>query len=67
MLVGIIMCGPRQAVLPEQVIALEKVGCERFHIVDHAGTLDRLRRALAPTDLLIAADPSQGVREVRLH
>ena len=67
MLVGIIMCGSRQTVLPEQIIALEKVGCERFHIVDHADDLDRLRQALAPSDLLIAADPSQGVREVRLH
>ena len=67
MLVGIIMCGPRQHILPEQIIALEKVGCERFHIVDRAADLDRLRQALAPTDLLIAADPGQGVREVRLH
>ena len=67
MLIGIIMCGPRQIVSPEQIIALEKVGCERFHIVDRAGDLDRLRQALAPSDLLITTDPSQGVREVRLH
>ena len=67
MLVGVIMCRPRQIVSPEQIIALEKVGCERFHIVDRAGDLDRLRQALAPSDLLITADTSQGVREVHLH
>lgn len=67
MLIGIIMCGPRQTVLPEQIIALEKAGCERFHIVDPAGNLGRLRRALAPTDLLVAADSGEGVREVILR
>lgn len=67
MLIGIIMCGPCQTILPEQIIALEKVGCERFHIVDRAGDLDSLRQTLAPSDLLIQADPSHGVREVRLH
>ena len=67
MLIGIIMCGPRQTVPSEQIIALEKIGCERFHIVDQADNFDRLRQALAPTDLLIAADRSQGIREVRLH
>ena len=67
MLIGIIMRRPRQAVLPEQVIALEKAGCERFHILDHAGDLDLLRQALPSTDLLIEADPHRGVREVHLH
>ena len=67
MLIGIIILEPRQNVLPEQIIALEKAGCERFHIVDHASSLDGLRRTLAPTDLMIVADPSQGVREVVLH
>jgi hypothetical protein len=63
MLIGIIMSGSRP-VLPEQIIALEKFGCERFHIVDRLDNLDNLRRILAPTDLLIEADPRQGLREV---
>ena len=67
MLVGIIMCESRQTVLPEQIIALEKVGCERFHIVDSRCDRDSLRQLLAPTDILVEAAPHQGVREIRLH
>ena len=67
MLVGIIKCGPRQTILPEQIIALERVGCERFHIVDRLSDLDSLRQTLAPSDVVIEADPNRGVREIRLH
>lgn len=67
MLVGIVISGPNHSVLPEQIIALEKAGCERFHIVDLVDDLKRLRRTLAPTDLLIEIDPRQGFREVSLH
>ena len=67
MLVGIVMRRPSQAVLPEQIIALEKAGCERFHVLDNASDLDLLRKNLPSTDLLIEADPHRGVREVHLH
>ena len=67
MLVGIIKCGPRQTVLPEQIIALEKAGCERFHIVDRPDDLTSLRQTLAPSDLVIEVDPGRGIREIRIH
>lgn len=67
MLVGIIMHSSREGVLPEQVIALERAGCERFHILSKASDLDLLRKTLPTNDLLIEADPHQGIREVHLH
>jgi predicted dinucleotide-utilizing enzyme len=67
MLVGVILCKPRQTVLLEEMIALEKAGCERFHIVDSRCDLDSLRQLLAPTDILVEAASRQGIREIRLH
>lgn len=67
MLIGVVVSGSRHTVLPEQIIALEKAGCQRFHIVDRVDDLDNLRRTLAPTDLLIKADVRQGVSEVPAH
>jgi hypothetical protein len=67
MLIGIVISGPRHSVLPEQIIALEKAGCERFHVVEQADDLKNLRRTLGPTDLLIAADPRHGCCEITLH
>ncbi|MEM9670890.1 MAG: hypothetical protein AAF950_18460 [Pseudomonadota bacterium] len=67
MLVGIITSEFRQTVSPEQIIALEKAGCERFHIVDSRRDLESLRLLLAPNDILIEVAPHQGLREIRLH
>jgi hypothetical protein len=67
MLVGIVISVPGHSVLPAQIIALEKAGCERFHIVRRTDDLKSLRHTLGSTDLLIEADPSQGCREFPLH
>lgn len=67
MLVGIIMHNPRGAILSEQMIALEKAGCERFHVLSTASDLELLLQNLPKTDLLIEADMDRGIREIHLH
>lgn len=67
MLVGVIRPEPHSNLLTEQVIALEKAGCERIHVVGQDADLESLRQRLRPADILMTTGPDHDVREIILH